>query len=474
MATTETRASDVEHQLQPIPSWARTSRPMHQVWIWAGAEIKPVQWVLGAIGIAIGLSLRDTLIVLIAGNIIGMAIFALLAYMGQRTGVTQMVLSRSAFGRIGARVPSVIQALVALGWCALNTWVVLDLVVALLGKLGVPGSGALKVFLVLAIMVLQVAIAAVGIKAITTFEKWTVPVTVVVLVVMTVVAWTQLGVDWSYAGAGLTGTERLSAMATVMAAVGIGNGISWYAYASDYSRFVAPDVSPLRLAAFNFVGMITPVVWLGTLGATLATVSLTTDPGQMIVDAYGALAIPILLLVLHAPVATNIVNIYSSSLALQTADIRLGRRTVTWGIGLVASVLALWFIANSSLGAALTNWLVGLVIWITPWAAIICVDFFVLRRREIDVDQLFTDHAGGHDRINVRAMVAWVAGVVAAWATGYGIPEVLQGPVASAMGGVNLSWVVGPLVAGVLFYLLERSAGTGGARVGDLARESVR
>ena len=38
----------------------------------------------------------------------------------------------------------------------------------------------------------------------------------------------------------------------------------------------------------------------------------------------------------------------------------------------LASALALWFIANSSLGAALTNWLVGLVIWITPWAAIVC------------------------------------------------------------------------------------------------------
>jgi nucleobase:cation symporter-1, NCS1 family len=455
MDTSTAAERDVEHKLQPIPAWARTSRPIDQVWIWAGAEIKPVQWILGAIGIAIGLSLRDTLLVLIAGNIIGMAIFALLAYMGQRTGVTQMVITRSAFGRVGARIPSMIQALVALGWCALNTWVVLDLGVALLGKFGVTGSTGLKVVLVLAIMALQVGIAAVGIKAITVFEKWTVPLTIVVLIAMTIVAWTRLPVDWSYAGAGLTGVHRISAMSTVMGAVGIGNGISWYAYASDYSRFVAPGVPARRLAVFNFVGMITPVIWLGTLGATLATVSKTTDPGQLIVNSYGALAIPILLLVLHAPVATNIVNIYSSSLALQTADLKLNRRVVTWGIGLIASILTLWFIANGTLGATLTNWLVGLVIWITPWAAIICVDYFLLRRRDVDVDALYTYRAGGHHGINPRALIAWVLGIVAAWACGYGIPAALQGPIAAAMGGVNLSWLAGPLVAGGLFWLLE-------------------
>jgi hypothetical protein len=34
-----------------------------QFWIWAGANIAPINWVLGALGINLGLGLRDTFIV---------------------------------------------------------------------------------------------------------------------------------------------------------------------------------------------------------------------------------------------------------------------------------------------------------------------------------------------------------------------------------------------------------------------------
>lgn len=86
----------VEHQLLPIPDDARTSTAGHQFWIWAGANLAPINWVLGALGIGLGLSLADTILVLVIGNIIGMAAFGFFVLMGQRTGVSQMVLSPPA------------------------------------------------------------------------------------------------------------------------------------------------------------------------------------------------------------------------------------------------------------------------------------------------------------------------------------------------------------------------------------------
>ena len=71
-----------------------------------------------------------------------MALFGLFVLMGQRTGVTGMVLSRAAFGRRGAYLPAAIQACLAVGWCAVNTWIILDLVMALLGKIGVVDPAA--------------------------------------------------------------------------------------------------------------------------------------------------------------------------------------------------------------------------------------------------------------------------------------------------------------------------------------------
>src|SRR5207253_2763525 len=63
----------VEHQLLPIPDEARTSTAAHQFWIWAGANLAPINWVLGALGIGLGLGLADTITVLVLGNIVGMA-----------------------------------------------------------------------------------------------------------------------------------------------------------------------------------------------------------------------------------------------------------------------------------------------------------------------------------------------------------------------------------------------------------------
>jgi purine-cytosine permease-like protein len=89
------------HALDPVPEAQRESTSMHQFWIWAGANIAPINWVLGALGIVLGLSLADTILVLVLGNLIGMAVFGFFVLMGQRTGVSQMVLTRSAFG-VGA------------------------------------------------------------------------------------------------------------------------------------------------------------------------------------------------------------------------------------------------------------------------------------------------------------------------------------------------------------------------------------
>ena len=119
--TQDNGVHNVEQVLQPIPESARTNSVSGQFWIWAGANIAPINWVLGALGINLGLGLRDTLIVLVAGNLIGMAIFGLFVLMGQRTGVTGMVLSRAAFGRRGNYLPAAIQALLVIGWCAVNT-----------------------------------------------------------------------------------------------------------------------------------------------------------------------------------------------------------------------------------------------------------------------------------------------------------------------------------------------------------------
>ena len=76
-------------------------------------------------------------------------------------------------------------------------------------------------------------------------------------------------------------------MSTVMTAIGIGWGITWFAYASDYSRFVAAERAAPQALLASVLGQFIPVVWLGVLGATLATVSQDVDPGELVVQSFG-------------------------------------------------------------------------------------------------------------------------------------------------------------------------------------------
>jgi NCS1 nucleoside transporter family len=453
---------DVEEVLQPVPESVRTTAVSGQFWIWAGANIAPINWVLGALGIGLGLGLWDTMIVLIAGNALGMALFGVFVLIGQKTGVTGMVLSRAAFGRRGAYVPAAIQAALAVGWCAVNTWIILDLVMALLGEVGLVDPKApniaVKVAVAAAIMAIQVTVAWFGYRTIAAFERWTVPPTLAVLILMSAVAWFHLDIDWSYAGpagAILHGTERIAAMSAVMTVIGIGWGITWFTYACDYSRFVSTRVPRRKLYLASALGQYIPVVWLGVLGASLATTNGSVDPGQLIVSNFGALALPVLFLVIHGPIATNILNIYTFSVATQALDIKLHRRTLNALVGVFALAVVIFFIFQSSLATVLSTWLGAIVAWIASWAGIMLVHYFVVEKRRLHAQRLF-DPVGCPrlPDVNWTTIACFLVGIVATWLFMYGPLAVMQGFGSRALGGLDLSWLVGGVTAAALYAVL--------------------
>src|SRR5215470_18017805 len=188
---TDTRAElkvDV-HSIKPIPEADKDSTGPQQMWIWAGANIAPINWALGALGIVLNLGLWETIAVIVVGNIIGCAIFAAFTVMGHKTGVNQMVLSRSAFGRRGAYLPSALMFLMTLGWIGVNTYFPVKIAVAILGQFGVGDTWGTNLAVCTLVMLVQVLIGIYGFYAIRTFEKYTVPVTAAVMVLMSILAW---------------------------------------------------------------------------------------------------------------------------------------------------------------------------------------------------------------------------------------------------------------------------------------------
>ncbi|WP_331772682.1 cytosine permease (plasmid) [Embleya sp. NBC_00888] len=461
---TPTKAVFDPHGIDPIPASGRDSTAWEQFWIWAGANIAPINWVLGALGVTLGLSLVETLLVVVVANIVGCAVFGVFNLMGHRTGVNQMVLGRSAFGRRGAILPGVMQGLLAMGWVGVNTWVVLDLAIAMLDELGITGGAGLQYLVAAVIMAVQLGLALFGFYAIRTFEKWTVPLTVVVMAVMTVVALTQVDLDWTGSTATSPGA-KFTAVTQLVTAIGVGWAVSWLPYSGDYSRFVRPGTSGRKVVWATALGMYVPTVWLAALGACLASSGESGDPSQLVIGAFGGLALPVLLLVMHGPIATNILNLYSCSLAALSVGLRAARWKVTLASGAVATLVLLVFLRSDSFAHAFDNWMTSILVWISPWAGVVVVDFFVVRRGRPDVASLYeTGPASRYPAFNRPGLISLGLGIVAAWSCQYGLVPVMRGPVARALGDIDLSWLAGLGVAGGFYYLLSRAAA--GRKVG--------
>jgi nucleobase:cation symporter-1, NCS1 family len=444
-----------EHGIQPIRPEDRTSTPWRQFWIWAGANLAPINWVLGALGPILGLSLIETVCVVIVGNIIGCALFGLFCLMGHRTGVNQMVLSRAAFGRRGAYLPATAQLLMTMGWLGVNTWVVLDLCLGIFKELGYDNPGTTAKYVTgITIMAVQVVIAIFGFYLIQAFEKYTVPIAIAIMAVMSVLAWNKADIAWTTSTA--HGGDKWTAITQLMTAIGVGWGITWLTWSSDYTRFIRPGTSERKVFWSTSLGIFIPTVWLAFVGASVASVAHDADPATLVTAAFGAASIPVLFLIMHGPVATNILNLYSASLAALSLDIKVKRWMVSIVASIVGTFLLIVFIERDNFAHDFDNWLVSVVVWIAAWAGVMLVDYLLLRRAKIDVPALYADpRASIYGDVNWAAVTAAILGLVAGWSWEYGLVDFMQGPIAKATNNTDISWLTAMVVAGVGYYVLR-------------------
>jgi Polysaccharide deacetylase/Permease for cytosine/purines, uracil, thiamine, allantoin len=172
-------------------------------------------------------------------------------------------------------------------------------------------------------------------------------------------------------------------------------------------------------------------------------------------SVFGVMTIPVLLLIMHGPIATNILNLYSCSLAALSVGLRASRWKVTAAAAVVGSGVLVAFIQSESFATSFDNWIASIVVWISPWAGITLVEYFVLRRGKVDVRALYEppDRSPFGD-VNWPAIVALVLGLAAGWSWQYGLVGPLQGPIAKALGNTDFSWAAGMLVAGGLYWAL--------------------
>ena len=96
-----------------------------------------------------------------------------------------------------------------------------------------------------------------------------------------------------------------------------------------------------------------------------------------------------------------------------------------------------------------------------PWTAVNLVDYYLIRFGHYDVPSFFSADGGVYGHYNVTALVCYLVGI--AVQIPFVATDFYTGPLARAIGGVDLSWMVGiAVVSPVIIFPCAFSAAADG------------
>ena len=446
--TMPTREGDLTiegHGIDPIPVEGRYGSLARVFTVWFSPNLVPAAFAIGTLAAAsfIGLGWWAGLAAIVVGNVISAAVVGVLAAMGPRSGMAQIPAARLPFGKTIV-VPGVINWLSTIAWDAINAFFgayAIDVLTG--GRIPFPVSLAI-------VIVCQAALSIVGYEAIHTFEKWAAIGLFVLFAVVTLAAAPKM--DFALAN----GTGASIGTFVLMTTIAGSFNFAWALYASDYTRYLPANAPASRVFLWTFLGLGLSAAWLEALGlaVTNALGNSTADATHQINQIVGGGVIGALAMVaiFFGTVAVNAMNDYTGSLSLLAAGVRIWR-PLSAGIVGVLSFGATLYLYYGNFQSTFENYLLLITYWIGPWAAIVLVDWR-MRGGRFDVRRVadFARLPSGRN-----ALVALVVGFVVS------IPFFNQtlyvGPAANALGGADVTYVVGFVVAGAIYWLLERSAG---------------
>ncbi|MFJ5553597.1 purine-cytosine permease family protein [Streptomyces sp. NPDC093225] len=442
------------HGVDFVPDSERRGRPRDLFSVWAAANVNYLSLVVGGALVLMGLSLVQALAVIVVGNLFWL-LTGLLAVSGPASGTPSEVITRAMYGVIGNRINNAVTGWpISVCYFALNLGAAATAAFSLADRAGIPTGGPVKALIVVLIAVLTLAISVYGHALI---MKLYLPITLALTAVFAVVAVAVVRhTDFSYRPAEtLTGTDLWAALLAGVTL--IASGPLSYTTSADFSRYLPRTASRRAVAGWTALGAFLPSVVVCSLGAFAATTLDMSDPQAALEGVLPSWFTPLFLLALVlGTIAINALTAYSAGLALQAVGLRIRRTVSVLFDGVAAVALTLYALLVSDFLDAVSNVLQLTVALLGPAAAVYATDI-VLRRCRYDGHALTDETPASpfwyRHGVNTAGAVALLSGTAAA---ALGVDTLYTGPLASALGGVDVSLPVGMAVAAPLYALLMR------------------
>ena len=468
----------INRDLAPTTSAERTWSVLNMAALWIGMVVCVPTYMLAGGLVELGMSWWQAVLTICLGNLIVLVPMVLNGHAGTKYGIPFPVLARASFGTRGANIPAVLRGLVACGWFGIQTWIggsaIYQLLVAGFGR-GVGGadlpllgiSGAeLACFLLF--WAIQVGFMWRGIDSIRILESWAAPF--LILMGLALLVWAYRRADGFgpmlstpsqfVAGGAREGRFLATFLPALTGMVGFWATLSLNI--PDFTRYARSQRDQMLGQAIGLPTFMTLFAFIG-VAVTSATVVIfgepIPDPTVLLGRMEGGASVLVSLLALSvATLSTNLAaNVVSPANALvNLAPSRISFRFGSLVTAFIGVAIFPWKLIESSEGYIFT-WLIGYSALLGPIGGILLVDYFVLRRTELDLEGLFS-HRGPYE---YRKGYNWIAVVALAAGVAPSVPGFLEA--AGFLGEVPVvfssiytyAWFVGFALAGGLYWLLS-------------------
>jgi NCS1 family nucleobase:cation symporter-1 len=437
-----------------VPDAERHGGLASQFSLWLGANLQITAIVTGALAVVLGGDVFWSLIALLAGQLAGGAVMALHGAQGPQLGLPQMISSRVQFGVYGAIIPLVAVCLMYVGFSASGTVLAGQAVGQLLGVddgVGIAIFGCLIVIVTLF-----------GYRLIHLLGR----VSSVIGVAAFVYMFSRLSA--SHDVAALLATRHFSLNQFLLSmSLSASWQIAYGPYVADYSRYLPRTTrGPAIFAAVGLGSVLGSQIAMtfGVFAAALSGKAFEHHEVAYIVGlgSTGTVAALLFFCIAFGKVTVTSLNAYGSFMSMATivSAFRRGLRVsmfqrLCYIIAMVGLSTLLALLGRHSFLKGFEAFILLLLAVFTPWSAINLVDYYCFTRSRYDVPAL-SDPDGRYGRWNRTGIAIYIVGILVQ--VPFLSTAFYTGPLVAALGGADISWIVGLIVPGALYYAIVRAS----------------
>lgn len=412
--------------LAPTGNEQRTWTTYNFSALWVGLSIVITTYTLASGLITAGMSWWQGLVTVSLGNLIVLIPMLLNGHAGTKYGIPFPVLARATFGVRGANVAAMARALVACGWFGIQTWIgalAIDTLMITLTSSWADFEFHKAVAFAF-FWVLQVVIILRGIEGIKILESYAAPLLIgssIALLVWAFDAGGGIGNVFSASSKLVTEDQTFWSLFAPGLAANIGYWITLSLNIPDFTRFAKDQRSqvlgqstglPLTMTGFSFVGIAVTSATIVVYGEPIwDPVALTAR----LLDDLPILLVLAMIIVVIAQISTNMAaNVVSPSNDFSNLSPRVISFRMGGIITAIIGVISFPWLLYEDVGAYIFTWLVGYGSLLAAFAAVMIVDYWLLRKTVLDVEELYKPEgvyrfSGGY---NLKALASVLIGVL--------------------------------------------------------------